>query len=482
MKYSFKSFFSNGIVPFAMVRYVSLGLQFIATLLIANKLGPFYFGIWSFIILAKQYLAYTNFGVNYSLNAILSTNFERDEEYKKNIFQNALVATLIFFVIILAVWVIYYFSNSDVFDKYDFKKYSLLLLIFILVENFNQIFINLYRVYSKIKLIAIFRLLIALSRLIPVLYLSGEELIYGLLYYQIAFSVLSYGLFVLNSPIPFRLKFNFMEFKILIKRGISLLFYNLSFYFLIISTKTFISYFYSVEVYGEYGFAAQLASIAQLGMGTISFLFFPKFLNRLKEEREKNLITKNLDMIKNVYSTLYIIITLVTVCFIPVIEVLFSDYEQIKEIFIALLLVNVVLSFSVGHNSLLIAWGKEMILTIIGVASILLNVILLVLLHFITNDLFIVLFGTVISGLTYSFAVIYMAEKELSAYRSIISYKKIVSYIVVLTSMLTILVLDLFFYWYLLPLFLYISFDFNNVKLVSNKVIGLLMNKEAIEL
>lgn len=55
MKHYLKSIFSNGIIPFVGVKYFSLGLQFLATLLIANELGPFYFGIWSFITLGKQY-------------------------------------------------------------------------------------------------------------------------------------------------------------------------------------------------------------------------------------------------------------------------------------------------------------------------------------------------------------------------------------------------------------------------------------------
>ncbi|PWN07462.1 lipopolysaccharide biosynthesis protein [Rhodohalobacter mucosus] len=476
----FNALLKNGIVPFVGVKYASLGLSFIATLLIASKLAPFYFGIWGFILLIQQYLTYSNFGVNYSLNAILSTNFEKEDEYKRKLFHNTLFLTLFISLFVLLLWIGYYFWPTDIFGKYNFKEYSLYLLIFISFENLNQIFINVYRIYNKLLLVGLAQLFVALSKLIPVLLLDGEALIYGLLVFQIIFSSLSLVVFCWNSPLKLGLSFNLNTSSLLLKRGVSLLFYNISFYFILMTTKSLISALYSVEMYGEFSFSLKLASIAHLGMNTISFLFFPKFLNRLKKDRATSEILNNLDNIKNVYSTLYFIITLLLVALVPLIDLMFPDYKEIKRLMIVILLLNLGLSIKAGHNSLLISWGKEIAITVIGFVIIVLNMGLIFIIYYFVKDIYIVLLSTVVSGFLYSYLVIIWGERVLGEKRGIMNSKIFVKYGLPLIVTLSIAYLHSAFY--VVPLFIYLILNRRNVMTVCKKCLSLLKNKEALSL
>ena len=62
-----------GIYKFTLSRYLIFILQLGRGFLLARFLGPFYFGIFGFLLLIQQYLVNTNFGVNHALNVKLST-------------------------------------------------------------------------------------------------------------------------------------------------------------------------------------------------------------------------------------------------------------------------------------------------------------------------------------------------------------------------------------------------------------------------
>ena len=73
--------------------------------------------------------------------------------------------------------------------------------------------------------------------------------------------------------------------KILIK-GLKLLIYNFSFYFLLIVSKSIVSKFGSLEVFSHFSLSSNLVEGISLLLGAITFLFYPKLLHFFKFPHE----------------------------------------------------------------------------------------------------------------------------------------------------------------------------------------------------
>ena len=71
MNSSIKAIFTNKIIIYLLSRYGTYGLQFLVSLSIAAKLGPYYLGIYGFINLIVSYFGQINFGIPHSLNVLL---------------------------------------------------------------------------------------------------------------------------------------------------------------------------------------------------------------------------------------------------------------------------------------------------------------------------------------------------------------------------------------------------------------------------
>lgn len=404
-----KQYFSNEIVPYMALKYGGLGIQFFATAVIASKLGAYYFGVWSFLLLVKRYLAYSSFGTNFSLNAILAVHGgggHAMERHRINFFQSSIGLNILFMLLLFVFWCFYFFSDFAVFEKYNLKAYSFYIVIFIFFENINQLYVNLFRIQGRVLRVGFLDLSLGLSHLLPVLFFSGEFLVKGLLISQIVFSALLFFYYISISTIPFRLRFEFGEFLLLFKRGLNLLFYNLSFAFILLSTRSLVSYYFSVEIFGEFGFAVQIAAVAHLGLNTIVFLFFPKFLNKLRKDQDREVVSDNLEKIRVGYLYAHSFISFFIIALCPLVEIVFPEYSNTALYLVPIMLLNVGLAFSNAHSSLMISWGRERILYQNGFATIILNVGLFILFKLLFESLFLSLISCAVSGLFYSLITI----------------------------------------------------------------------------
>lgn len=142
-----KEIYNSNIIKFLSTKYLAFGLQVINSFLIAKKLGVYYFGIYGFATMLLQYLSYTNFGVNYSLNVILSTNKEFKTK-NSSYFSNAILLTTLFGLLILVIIItskLIGFYNG--FDKYKVEYYIVLIGFIALLQNLNGDFIDIQNIY-----------------------------------------------------------------------------------------------------------------------------------------------------------------------------------------------------------------------------------------------------------------------------------------------------------------------------------------------
>ena len=73
---------------YVIIRYVTYAMQFVNAVLLARYLDVFYFGIYSFIMLAMQYMSYSNLGINESLNTEYAAH-KNDMSRLNDIWNNA---------------------------------------------------------------------------------------------------------------------------------------------------------------------------------------------------------------------------------------------------------------------------------------------------------------------------------------------------------------------------------------------------------
>ena len=66
-----KKALSNKILWYMATRYLTFALQFVSSLYIAAKLGAYYWGIWSFILLWINIGNMLNWGIGNSINILL---------------------------------------------------------------------------------------------------------------------------------------------------------------------------------------------------------------------------------------------------------------------------------------------------------------------------------------------------------------------------------------------------------------------------
>src|SRR5690606_600265 len=168
-----------------------------------------------------------------------------------------------------------------IFPKYAFSQF-ILIIVLIAVFNFvNVLFLNICRTYSLFKPISVFQLLIQLLQLPMVFVLRDMALVWGLLLMMLLSHLISLFVFVRSLPFKLRLKPDPVIIRRLYNRGISLLAYAITFYILLLSTKSIVGHYYPVATMGYLTFAANIASALIVGLSSLDFVLFPKMINRL---------------------------------------------------------------------------------------------------------------------------------------------------------------------------------------------------------
>ena len=120
-------------VFFTTSRYARYGLQAIRIFLLAKYLGPFYFGIWGFIILTLQYLDFTGLGIKYAVTVALATKGSQDKRGNARdqlIVENALTITLFIAAALFIAGSIIAYLDIDLYKAQIINR-NLLLIIMI---------------------------------------------------------------------------------------------------------------------------------------------------------------------------------------------------------------------------------------------------------------------------------------------------------------------------------------------------------------
>lgn len=365
-----KKFLRSSVVWFVMLKYAAFAIQFLNSILIADLLGLYYYGIYGFALMILQYLSYSNFGVQYSYSVLSADKTASFDGTRKLIAENSI--TLLLLTIISLLGCSFYLYSLNLFEKYEFKSYFFLTVIITCLQHINLLYVNIFRIYGLVKEINIYYLLSPLFQLIVIVCFKGEVLFYGLFYATILANILAVVYFFFKQPadlqnlvIP-----KFSMARILLRRGFFLLCYNFTFYGILLSARTIVSEFFSVEEFSLFSFANSISNAVFLLLGSLGFLFYPKLINMISTKKNAKELLQFLDKIRLYYLTFTFLIAISSLLFFPILFLYLPQYKESFASLQLLLMAQLLINNSFGYTTLLVQRGYELKLTIVALMTI----------------------------------------------------------------------------------------------------------------
>ncbi len=260
-----KNALENKVLLYVFSRYATYFIQFINSMFIAVYLGPYYLGIWGFITLIIQYLNQINLGISHSVNAIISIN-KNKEWYVQKVIGNSITMLFGLSILIILFFILNTIFNFNIGAKYNFSDYAFMVTIIGIFAYFNSLFSNIFRVYGRIFEIAVNQSAFPILMLITVFMFKQENLLRALVWANLIAFLLSLVLYIVMTPVKIKPLIIYRLIKTIQIKGWHLFIYNTSFYLIVISTKSFVSGYYSVEEFGYFTFSFALANVMLLLM------------------------------------------------------------------------------------------------------------------------------------------------------------------------------------------------------------------------
>jgi len=472
----FKGMALNKVLNYLVSRYVIYFIQFVNSIFIAIYLGPLYLGVWGFISLVDQYIGQFNFGITYSVNAIASINKNRETYIKK------IVGVAISLLIILSIVVVIFFIANYIFgfkigEKFNFSKYVIIVCSIAIINFFNSLLSNLFRIYGKLFEIAFYQSIYPIIILIAIFFWKGDELLWAMVIINFVSTVASFLLFFVKSPIQIRPLWNLRLSKKILHMGWHLFVYNTSFYLIIITTRSFVSQYYTVQEFGYFTFAFSLANAILLLLQSLSFLIYPKLLNRFataSKERSAFLLS----MVRDAYITTSHALIHIAIFIFPLFLFLFPKYESAGDAFKMIALAVVLYSNSFGYQGLIVAKGGEIQLGLFAFGALCINVIVAFVLVLILNVPYsYVIISTMVTYLIYVYCLGFLGRKRIDLKTDFFSILKDVYPHRLFIPYLTSICLILFKFsniYFILPLMIFLLFNYRefwNIKNVTKQII-----------
>lgn len=403
----------NKVIWYTFTRYLTYVIKFISSLLIAKYLGPYYLGVWGFVNLILLYLSRFNFGISNSVNAIISVH-KHNNKYVGEVIGVGASLLLLLSLIIFLFFMGIHLLGIDIGAKYSFMKYVPYVILIAILSHFNLFFSNVFRVYGKIAIIAFNQSIQPISVLLVAFFYRGEELLFALIITFLITVLLSFSLYVIYSPVSFKPRFYCDLAKKIQKKALFLFIYNASFYLIIITTKSFISNYYSVTEFGIFTFAFTLASAVLLLFEAISFLIFPKLLNRFSSNDNVKAVSL-LNILRDSYITISHFSMHLIIFLFPFLLKLFPEYESANKVFVFIGLTVVTYTNSFGYQGLIIAKEKERALSLIAFLALVLNIVLnFVLTNIISVSFDYVILATMLTYFIYVFILSIYGRKTIN--------------------------------------------------------------------
>lgn len=475
--------FTNKVVLYLFSRYITYFIQFVSSIYIAVKLGPFYLGIWGFLLLLLNYFKIINFGIGNSLN-ILMVQYKNDESKVKDyVASSFLIVSIICFGVCLAAGY-YYFFGIPAFDKYQVGYLFYLVCGIAILVYINSLFVIIYRVRNSLFEIAFYQSIIPALLLVMMFFFTNSTLLLYLLLMYILGETVSLILFFKGKQVIWGGHVNWRNSKTVLNKGFYLFIYNFCFYLIIVSTRTIISTYYSVEEFGFFTFSYTLANAILLFLEAFSFVIFPKVIDKLNSTDVNTIVSTIRTLRVNYVSFSHGLIYIALIIF-PMFLYFVPKYQSTLETLNLIALSIVLYTNSFGYNTYLMARNKETTIAKISLYSLVLNIVCaLLLVNFWNVEYTYVILSTMGAYFFYACLCVWHGQKLLGSKLSVwkiinecFPIKLLLPYL----SAVGVVILDMQ-YMIIIPLALFIVMNYRIIIEIINTIKRIINTPEIVDI
>lgn len=474
----------NKIFVYISTRYLTYGLQFLLSLLIAAKLGPYFLGIYGMTQLVLNYFNQINFGIPHSLNVFLVHN-KTSVTTQNSYILNAVFVYTILNIAIIIIFIAFFLLGVIPHGDYSIDKYLPYIVVIAAISYYNTIFAIVIRFRNQVKLLSVVGSIPVILNTGIIWFFSGEDLVKALVITQLfacVFVLLLAYIYRIVPSFSFRLISNSIQ-KQLIKKGFYLFLYNSCFYFILILTRTVISSCYSVVEFGYFVFSFTVANAVMLLIDSLNTIIFPKTIDVLSTT-SKDAILVSLNKLRVGYIMSAHLLVYVAMLFYPLLICLFPKYQPTLLTMNIISLAVLMNTNSFGYMTLLIAQNKEKKAAFISALSLSIAFIICELLARIINVEFAYMpFSLLVAYMFFSFLATYVGKKLLDNKTSLLgAFKHFFSYRWVLPYFTSIILCVLGFnYMLFIPLVLFVCLNKRDLIYIKNLVARMMKNPNIID-
>lgn len=402
------------LLNFTVGRYLAYTLQLVRGVLIAGALGPRYLGIWGFLMLVQQYMSYTSLGLQYAVNVELSTGNPSNVSRQSLTIGGSFAAMTIVSGVLLVAGIGVPLLTPTLFSKFQFTTFAFVVSLLAILNNYQQLFINCFRVYGRLNLIILTEIFTAAVLLLLPLLFEQQQLLTALLIGLVLTQVITLSVFGLKADFPF--KFTLKPSPQLIALGLPLLVYNVTFYLITDTGRIAVSVLYPVEVMGYYSLANTITNATLLGLSSVTWVVFPNLLARLKYGESIEVVESTLNLVNDLYIPSAFLLVFGVILFSPFLFVLLPQYEPTKSTLAILLLAQAILSISFAFNSLAIARSKQMMVAGVSIVAVIVVTILCLIIGFLGLDFVWISVAVLVGSIVFTAAQITVALRLLAGH------------------------------------------------------------------
>ena len=364
--------FSKSDLYFTIFRYGIFFLQAVKGFVLAYFLGPFFLGIYGFIMLYQQYFSYSNLGIEYSVNSEVAILDSNNIIEKQKLINSAFTWTFFMSILLMLISLVIFVSKIELFPFENSHAYIFILMLLTVFSHFQKIFVNIFRIEKKLKPIILSEFVTVSSLFLIIFLFDGIDLINATLYgwTLIVFLILIYFKIIYKTSISY----NTSRIKHLFKIGFPLLIYALSYYLMSLMTRTLIGVYHPTEVMGYFTIAVSITTATMLGLNTITWLIFPSLIKRLNDIfLNKEQLTNYIITITNKIVVLVLIIISISILLLPVLFHILDEYKPVLFTLIILLINQLVFNVTYVIVTLCIARKLHLQIALVSVISVLIS-------------------------------------------------------------------------------------------------------------
>lgn len=475
----------NKVFLYVGTRYMTYGIQFLTSLLLAFNLGPERFGIWNFILLFINTFNIIDFGISNSINVLLVQDRDNKEKVNSHIV-SALIITLFISIAVLAFFLFIFCFDISLINKYEVTNYLPFVAIIVILVYYNKLFSSIFRTRNKLLEVSIYQSSVPVLLLIAVLFASNNGIFYFIIAYFIG-NFLSLLIFILRSDISLKgyhiTKYNILQIT---NKGFWLFLYNSSFYLIFYISSLCVSINYIVEDYGKFNFSYTLSHAVVLLIDAFGFIIFPKMIYKLNSKDP--ITSKNtIDYIRTNYITFVHLLIYLAFPLFYLLSHLAPQYSDVTRSLCFSSMALLPYADCFGINTYLIAQNQERRLSIISIISLLFGIIsLLFAIYIIEIQYDFVYIVILLSYCIYTFLCSKEALKKMEMDMGIFSLFKFAfplrCSIVFLISFLIVIFFHDNILFLSIPLFLYLIINYKDVMLVIKSMVNIFNSPNIVDI